>query len=111
SYMVQQLLSAFTSAKTTAWLWLILVAGAGTLAFVSLLGNHDDSGPLRRVILLSGTVVAGSCLPNIWGHASWASMPDTILLSICFMSLALGFGAYTLFRYGRLTARSFSTGP
>jgi hypothetical protein len=103
SHMIQQLVWAFKGAKSTAWLWLTLAAGVGIFAFVLLLGNHNEFNSLRRVILLSGAALAGSWLPILWANASWASMPDTILLSLCFMSLALGLGAYRLFRYDRLT--------
>ena len=104
-HLIGELVSAFTNAETTAWAWLILLPGASVLAFVSLLGGHNDASSFGKVILLSGTLVAVSCLPNIWAYASLPSMPDTILLSVCFVSLALGFGARTLFRRGQLIDR------
>jgi len=101
SRMVRELVKAFTSAKSMTWLWLILLAGAGTFVFVLVLGDESGSDMPGKVILLGLSAVVASWLPTLWARALWPRIPDTILLSVCFMSLAVGLGAYRLFRHRR----------
>jgi len=105
-HMTQQLVLAFKKAESTAWLWLVIAAGVGTFAFASQLGSNDDPSALGKVIWLSAAAVVASWLPNLWAYASWPSMPDTVLLTVCFMSLGLGLGAYSLLGYARLAQQA-----
>jgi hypothetical protein len=102
SRMTEQLLMAFISQKDITWLWLILIGSAGIFSFVLLFGDGSGFAPLGKLSLLSASAVVASWLPTLWARATWPRIPDTILLSMCFMSLALGLGAYRLFRCGRL---------
>ena len=99
--LVQQLVLAFQKAKTYTWLWLVLAAGVGVFGFVLFFGGEKRQESPQTVIIVSAAAVVASALPNLWAYASWPTMPDTIVLAPFFMSLALGLGAYRLFRHAR----------
>ncbi len=97
--LLLQLKLAFLRAPTSRWIWLTLAAGAGIFGFLCLFGGESDPSSLGKTMSLAAAAMIGSGLPLLWAHASFPTMPDTILLTVCFMSLALGFGAYWVFRH------------
>jgi hypothetical protein len=99
--ITRQIAFAYRNAKNSTWIWLTLLSSAGIFAFALLLEDKKVSAPPDMIISLSAGAFLMAWLPGLWAWATGPYLPDAILLSACFLSLALGLGAYRLFRYGR----------
>lgn len=107
-YLIEQplritntLMDPFRNAKSNTWIWLTLLAVAGVFAFALRFEDGGASPPPGVVVTLCFGAFMAALLPGIWAHAVGPYLPDAILLSVCFVSLALGLGAYRLFKGAR----------
>ena len=99
---LHQLASAFKNAPSNAWIWLIVAAGVGVFAFVSLLHDDEAFGSLGKVILVSAGALSAAALPNLLLSIPFLyAMADTVLLSVSFAGVMLGLGAYALLKCAR----------
>jgi hypothetical protein len=99
--LAKTLVDPFSNAKSNTWIWLTLLAGAGIFAFALRFEEGSASPPLGSVVWLCFGAFMASWLPGIWAYAHGSYLPDVVLLSACFMCLALGLGAYRLFKHLR----------
>jgi hypothetical protein len=98
---LHQLASAFKNAPGNAWIWLIVAAGIGVFAFVSLLHEKEANGSLGKVILVSAGALSAAALPNLLSIPWLYAMTDTVLLSAGLAGVMLGLGAYALLKCAR----------
>lgn len=95
---LHELASGFKNSPSNAWIWLIVAAGGGVLAFVSLLHDDEAFGSLGKVILVSAGALSAAALPALLTIQRMYVMADMIILSISFASVMLGLGAYELLK-------------
>jgi hypothetical protein len=101
SGFLHEFASVFKNSPSNAWILLIVAAGIGVFAFVSLLQDDEPFGSLGKVILVSAGALSAAALPNLLTIQTVHAMADMITLSISFASMMLGLGAYELLKYTR----------
>jgi hypothetical protein len=101
SGFLNELASAFKNSPSNAWIWLIVAAGVGVFAFVSLLHDDEAFGSPGKVILVSAGALSAAALPHLMTIPGVRAMADLVILSISFASVMLGLGAYELLKCAR----------
>jgi SAM-dependent methyltransferase len=86
-HTISTLIKAFT--QSMDWVWLSVLVGAGTAAFVMRFSRQDEGRAPRDMILLSGGAVLASTVPSLWAYPSLSTMGDSVLLLAAFTPITV----------------------
>ena len=105
-HIVSTLISAF--AQNIDWVWLSVLVGGGTGAFVMRFTRQDDGRAPRDMILLSGGAVLAATIPTLWGYPSLSTMGDSVLLMATFAPITVAMSTAMILNQRRVGSRRTS---
>jgi hypothetical protein len=101
-HTISTLIKAFT--QSVDWVWLSVLVGAGTGAFIMRFSRQDEGRAPRDMILLSGGAVLAATMPSLWGYPSLSTMGDSVLLLAAFAPIAIAMGTAMMLNHRRASS-------